>query len=135
MYKSLNINDRIYAFECKSTTRNIFKPVYNSGGIKPPYIYIFTNERYNTTLYLGHDIITPEQQIVIDELITQQRELQDEYNQRLRELDTNNRGVSYYTRPMINISSPARVTNYFTHNDRERCEKNVLKFLEGETYE
>ena len=126
----VNMNGRMIGIECKSTTGKTYKPLFNSGGIKRNYIYIFTNEFVNeTTLFLGSDIISREQDRLIADLIEKQRELQSEYNKKLLELDTNNRGISYYTRPMIGQSGDASKTNYFTHQDRKKCEDNVLKFL------
>ena len=126
----VNMNGRMFGFECKSTTKKVSKPLYNSGSVKRNLIYIFTNEIENaTTLYLGCDIITHEQEKIIAELIQKQRELQSEYNKKLLDLDTNNRGISYYTRPMIGQSGKSEKTNYFTHGDRKKCEDNVLKFL------
>ena len=123
-------NSKIFGFECKSTTGCNYCPMYNSGGIKPNIIYIFSNEKCNeTTLYLGSDIITEAQNDLIDELIHKQRQLETEYNERLKELDITGRGVSYYTRPMINQTGDSTKTNYFKHANREMCEKNVLKCL------
>lgn len=126
----VNINGRIYGFECKSTTGRYYKPLYNSGGIKADIIYIFTNESMNTTtLYLGRDIITKEQNNLIIELIKKQRELEKDCNDKLNEIDTNNRGISYYTRPMIGQQGTSEKTNYFSHENKKVCEENVLKFL------
>lgn len=122
----------ILGIECKTTTKSIMKPMYNSGGIKQKYIYIFSNEKINkTTMYMGRDIITLEQQQLLDELIEKQRELEREYNGKLREADILNRGVSYYTRPMIEQSGLAHKTNYFTHCNREQTEKNVYNYILG----
>lgn len=126
----VNINGRIYGFECKSTTGRNYKPLYNSGGIKASIIYIFTNESVNaTTLYLGRDIITKEQSSLITELIQKQRKIEQEYNVKLSEIDTNNRGISYYTRAMIGQQGNSSKTNYFSHDNKKICEENVLKFL------
>lgn len=126
----VRFDDKIFGFECKSTTGSTYCPMYNSGGIKPNYIYIFSNERINqTTMYKGSDIITNRQTELIKELIQKQKQIEEEYNKLLNENDVNNRGVSYYTRPMIIQSGDARKTNYFTHATRETCEKNVLDYL------
>ena len=126
----VNINGRIYGFECKSTTGRNYKPLYNSGGIKANIIYVFTNESVNaTTLYLGRDIITKEQSSLITELIQKQRKIEEEYNIKLSEIDTNNRGISYYTRAMIGQQGNSSKTNYFSHDNKKICEENVLKFL------
>jgi hypothetical protein len=48
----------------------------------------------------------------------------------LAALDIHKRGIVYYTRPMINQSGGATCTNYFTHVEREQCEKNVFAFID-----
>jgi hypothetical protein len=103
------------------------KPMYNSGGIKPNYVYIFTSKKTNgTTIYRGCDIISFEQSKIIEELIKEQKKLEAIANIRLKELDIHHRGISYYTRPMIGQSGDKTYTNYFTHVFREKCEQNVL---------
>ena len=90
----------ILAVEAKSAEG--YKPVYNSGGIHRNYIYVFCSKKANaTTIYKGSDIRTEEQQTLIREHIQRQREEDEHLNLRLRELDSNSRGVVYYTRPMI----------------------------------
>jgi len=119
----------LLAIECKSSKMTY--PMYNSGGIKERLIYAFCSKATNaTTIYVGKDILSHEQQIIIDELISKQKELEEDYNEILKRLDVNKRGVSYYTRPMICQTGGSEYTNYFTHPDRERCEKNVLKYVE-----
>jgi hypothetical protein len=120
---------KVFEFECKSV-ENGYKPIYNSGGISRNYIYIFSSKKMNkTTLYLGGDICSREQQGLIAELIMKQRLLEKEYNEKLRITDIYGRGVSYYTRPMIGQSGNSELTNYFTHVDRELCEKRVREYM------
>jgi hypothetical protein len=128
--------DVIYKFECKSTSKNSNKPVYNSGGIKQDVIFVYSSAGYNkTTLYVGGDVCSMEQQRLIDELIQRQKEIEIEYNEKIRAADVNKRGVSYYTRPMIMQSGSTELTNYFTHHDRERCEQRVYEFMNAEPLE
>lgn len=125
--------DAVYKFECKSTDKNTTKPVYNSGGIKQDTIYVYSAARYNkTTVYVGGDVCSMEQQRLIDELIQRQKELEIEYNNKLKAVDVNRRGVSYYTRPMIGQKGAAEITDYFTHPDREKCELRVYEFMNAE---
>jgi hypothetical protein len=117
-------------FEAKSA--NKYTPQYNSGGIKPNYIYIFTSQKIKkTTVYLGSDIINENQIKLIKEYIEKCRLLDKELNKLLKENDTNNRGVSYYTRPMIGQKGKKDITNYFEHKDKKKCEENVIEFLEN----
>ena len=118
----------VLALEAKSAKDPT--PQYNSGGIKPDYLYVFTCSMYNqTTVYWGRDIITPEQQKVIDELIAQQKKLEQEANIKLSELDKNHRGISYYTRPMITQSGGKEKTSYFRHIHRNECERKVIEYF------
>jgi hypothetical protein len=120
----------LLGLECKSSKTTAY-PMYNSGGIKERLIYVYSSHARNaTTIYMGEDILSKEQCVVIDELYMKQLELEKEYNGILKSLDVNKRGVSYYTRPMICQTGGSEYTNYFTHPDRERCEKNVLKYVE-----
>ena len=119
----------ILAIECKSSNNHI--PLYNSGGVKQNYLYVFSSNTTNETVtYMGSDIITIRQQELIDAHIKEARERDEILNKKLRELDTNSRGISYYTRPMIGQSGGKKFTNYFTHENRKNAEKSVLKFVE-----
>lgn len=119
---------QIIGLECKSTTDST-SPMYNSGGVKQNYIYVFTSKKYGTVLYMGSSIITPQQQLLINELIEEQRKLQGEYNKRLHEIDVNHRGISYYTRPMIIQSGDATFTDYFRHQNRNKAFYDVIVFI------
>lgn len=119
---------RLFAFEAKSSKS--YSPMYNSGGLKQNFIYIFSNEKNDSTvIYLGRDIVTQEQQKLINQHIIRAREQDIELNLRLRELDSNNRGISYYTRPMIEQKGIAAQTDYFSHANKIEAKKNVLEFV------
>jgi len=120
----------VLGIECKSSSK-AKAPQYNSGGIKRNYIYIFCSKTVNkTTIYVGGDLMTRDQQKLIDELIIKQRELAAEYNKKIDELDTLKRGIYYYTRPMICQRGEDSIKNYFTHKEKDQCEKNVHLFVE-----
>lgn len=120
----------VLAIECKSSDTTT--PQYNSGGIKKNYIYVFCSKSVNsTTIYVGGDVMSPEQQKDIDELIEKQRELEREYNKKLQGHDIHKRGISYYTRPMICQSGGGSITDYFTHPEKAQCEKNVHLYVEA----
>lgn len=115
----------------ESKSSDATHPQYNSGGITPNYIYIFTSSKTNsTTIYLGRDILTVEAQKLIDAHIADARRRDEALAVKLAAIDVHHRGVTYYTRPMIIQSGEASYTNYFTHAEREQCEKNVFKFVE-----
>lgn len=127
----VKINDKIvFGLECKSSDKKTKSPMYNSGGITQNYIYVYSSEATNeTTIYLGKDIISLEQQKLIDEHILAVRKMDEELNKKLKALDTNNRGVCYYTRPMICQAGGALITDYFKHEKRKQCEENVVLFV------
>ena len=117
----------VLAVEAKSKKGH--KPEYNSGGIHSDYIYVFCSDKDDaTTIYKGSDIRTEEQQTLIREHTERQREEDERFNRRLRELDSNSRGVQYYTRPMITQKGKS-VTNYFTHENRKRDEQRVFEYI------
>ena len=77
----------LVALEAKSSRGTI--PRYNSGGIVPDYVYIFSSEYCNKTkLYFGRDIINKEQQNIINKLIKDQKKLEIEANRKLKELNS-----------------------------------------------
>ena len=127
----VKLNKNIFlGIECKSADG--YFPMYNSGGIKQNLIYVFCSKKVNaTTVYVGKDVLSVEQQKIIDELISKQRLLEKEYNDKLKAIDIHHRGVSYYTRPMIQQSGGAEYTNYFTHAERGQCEQNVYSFIDS----
>jgi|MDSY01.1.fsa_nt_gb hypothetical protein len=115
----------VLSIEAKSSKEGF--PMYNSGGIKNNYLYIFCSKKYNqTTFYWGRDIITQEQQDTFSEIYRLQKEIETLQNGLLEQQDINQRGWSYYTRRMINQSGGASKTDYFTHRDRKMCEDSVL---------
>ena len=118
----------VLGIEAKSSKGGF--PMYNSGGVKNNYLYIFCSKKYNqTTFYWGRDIITQEQQDTFSEIYRLQKEIETLQNRLLQQQDTLQRGWSYYTRPMIQQSGGASKTDYFTHFNREACEQKVLSYF------
>ena len=123
-----DIRGRLFAIEAKSAKTP--SPMYNSGGLKQNFIYIFSNEKNDCTIiYMGSDIVTIEQQKLINDHIKRAREQDNELNRRLKELDNNNRGISYYTRPMIEQKGGSAKTDYFSHTNKSNAKNNVLDFV------
>jgi len=103
------------------------KPVYNSGGIDPGFLYLFSSKKADGfTFYMGSSIITQKQKSIIDMIIDEQKKIEKWGNDELKKCDTNERGTSYYTRPMIGQSGRKENTDYFNHSKRKECEKMVL---------
>lgn len=132
----LKVNEKcVFFIEAKSSETSL-APTYNSGGVKPEYLYVFCAKKTNqTTIFKGDSIITAEQQEKIDELIKIQRFVEKRYNELIKDIDTNHRGISYYTRPMIIQSGGGEFTNYFTHENREADEKRAIEWVAEKTGE
>jgi len=78
---------------------------------------------------MGGDILTKEQQALMDELEQKQKALEQEYNAKIKAVDTHHRGVAYYSRRMIIQEGGRTYTDYFTHPGKERCEGRVFQFI------
>lgn len=123
----------VIAIECKSSKGG--KPQYNSGGITSYFIYIFSsksNKSSDTTFYMGSSIQSFEIDDEIKKHILKLKEMDILINQKLKELDVKNRGIGFYSRPMIVQNGNRSKTNYFEHEDRKSCENEVIKFLKDQ---
>ena len=115
--------------EAKSSTSTPY-PLFNSGGIKHGYYYVFSCKKYNkTTVFRGEDITSFEQNRLLKKYIEERRTLDAEFNELLKQHDIHNRGVSFYTRPMINQCGGIEKVDYFKHTEREKIEQLVLESL------
>jgi hypothetical protein len=124
-------NDIVFFIEAKSVDKNA-KPLYNSGGINPKFIYVFCSKKFNeTTIYRGCDIISESQYKLIQDHIAECRKRDEILNEELKKLDTTHRGVNYYTRPMIGQAGTKDYTNYFTHKQRQQVEQNTLEWIKN----
>jgi len=118
-------NDVRYSIECKSNKGTF--PVYNGGLPKPDVIYIFSSAKYNeTTVFNANDVVTPSKRKLYDALLSKYEEVLTEMRQ-LPEWSDDTRGFDFYMRAMYTQSGGGVKTNYFTHQDRAMCEKNVLE--------
>lgn len=121
--------NNIIPLEAKSSETSSH-PTYNSGGVKQGYYYIFCSKKTNsTTVYRGEDIITEEQQNLINEYIKEEKNRAAILNNKLKTIDIHSRGVSFYPRPMICQSGGAAFTNYFTHQNKTRDENRAIESL------
>lgn len=114
----------VLCIEAKSNTNPY--PMYNSGGIKNNYLYIFSSKKYDkTTIYWGRDVISREEQEIIEQAKSINKNL-DNYNNKLKKCDNHGRGWYMSLRLSINQKGGKDYTDYFKHPDREFCEQNVL---------
>jgi hypothetical protein len=120
----------VLPMEAKSVT-NGYYPVWNGGGPKPGFLYVFCSKKVNkTTIFMGDSVINLEQQRLIDDHILRHRNDDEELNNKLSELDENHRGISYYTRPMYQHKGDSSYTNYFEHERRIETEEFVVNWLQ-----
>lgn len=125
----------ILFLEAKSSERQTH-PTYNSGTIEPNFIYVFCSKKTNqTTIYKGDSIITMEQQFLIDQHVIEARQRDRELNDRLREMDVNHRGITYYTRPMYIQSGGHEYTDYFAHENKEQSEEHAIEWIRQQCYQ
>ena len=130
----VKINNKLFiaieAKSCKGST-----PVFNSCIPKSSYIYIFCSEKYNkTTMFLGCSVITEIQRQLIEQHIEEARKRDEELNKKLNEVDVLGRGISYYTRPMIQQKG-GKEKNYFTHESKIKTEEEVICYLKKKLIE
>lgn len=119
----------ILPIEAKSSETS-YSPTYNSGGVKQEYLYVFCSKKTDaTTIFMGNSIITETQQRLIDEHIQRQRIADEELNKMLSEKDTLNRGIAYYTRPMIIQQGGKLKTDYFSHLARKNTEESTIQYV------
>jgi len=128
-------NDFILFLEAKSS-KELF-PTYNSCIPHQNYVYVFTSKKTNqTTLYKGERIVTLEQEKLLKEYIEESRKRDEEFNKRLMDVtvDTNHRGIQFYTRPMIIQKGGKEYVDYFTHSQREQAENGVFEWVKKQSH-
>lgn len=129
-------NDFILFLEAKSSETALY-PTYNSCIPHQNYVYVFTSKKTNqTTLYKGERIVTLEQERLLKEYIKETRKRDEEFNKRLMDvtIDTNHRGIQFYTRPMIIQKGGKEYVDYFTHSQREQAENGVFEWVKKQSH-
>lgn len=123
-----DFNGRMVALECKSGKGT--HPMWNDSTPKPGAAYIMSSGRLNeTTLFMGEDVITPEEQETINKYHILFEKLKRECEAEMSTVNSFDRGWLYSHRRQYFQQGGKAKTNYFTHSDRSRCEQNVLEFL------
>ena len=93
---------------------------------KEGVVYIFSSKRYNeTTIFFADDIVHETKRDLYRGLLSRLNEVLVEYQQEPEWED--DRGFDFYIRNMY-VQNGAGKKDYFIHNDRERCEQNVLNY-------
>ena len=123
-----DFNDRYVSIECKSG-KKAAAPMWNDNVPMDDAIYVLTAENLNeTTVFLGRDVISPEERELMIEQERATRALNEEFVKRSKAIDKFKRGFVQKIRKQHFQSGPASQTNYFIHKDRNLCESNVLEF-------
>ncbi len=123
-----DFNGRFVALECKSGKGT--HPMWNDSTPKPGAAYIMSSSTAkSTTMFMGEDVITPEQQKIIDDGLIQLSQLAASISAQVKALDKHNRGFILSSRKQFFQQGGKKFTDYFTHSNRQQCEKNVLEFL------
>jgi len=121
-------NGRFVALECKSG-KNGQCPMWNDNLPKPMAIYILSSGIQNaTTIFMGRDVITPEEQALMDEQEAEMAAIAKKYQAKLEALDKFGRGFHQKSRKQHFQGGGGAKTNYFTHASRTACEVNALKY-------
>jgi len=116
-------NGAMISLECKSSQETF--PTYNGGLPKKGVIYIFSSAKYNeTTTYFADDVVSDADREWLDETVVRLGEVLIE-QQKIKPDDKFNRGFDFYIRNMYTQAGRGK-KDYFMHEDRERCEQNVL---------
>ena len=120
--------DRFVAIECKSG-QNGLCPMWNYNTPKPNTIYVLSSGILNaTTIFMGRDVISQEEQQLMNEQEFIIKKIVEEYNTKLLEIDKFGRGWSQKSRKQHFQMGGGAKTNYFTHSSRQLCEYNALAY-------
>jgi hypothetical protein len=121
-------SDRFVAIECKSGQNGVC-PMWNDNTPKPNTIYVLSSGTTNsTTIFMGKDVISPEEQELMNEQESIIKQIVEGFNTRLAMIDKFSRGWSQKSRKQHFQMGGGEKTNYFTHSSRKYCEDNALAY-------
>jgi len=121
-----DFNGKFLAVEAKSG-KNGTCPMWNDSLPKHGAIYILSSGKINqTTVFLGEDVISEEELNIRKEYDKKQLELIIWGRKQMKSLDKFQRGFDFKSRSQNFQGGGLKKTNYFTHQDRLKCEANVL---------
>jgi hypothetical protein len=123
-----DFTDRFVSIECKSGKNGVC-PMWNDNLPKPNTIYVLASgARNETTIFIGKDVITPEEQVLMNEQEAEIAKIVKKYNSKMNAIDMFNRGFLQKSRRQHFQAGGNVKTNYFTHASRKQCETNALEF-------
>jgi hypothetical protein len=124
----LDFNNVFVSLECKSGKTGL-NPMWNDNLPNPNTIYILSSgEMDETTIFMGRDVITPEEYALMDEQEAAIAKVVKEYNLKMNAIDKFGRGWHQKSRKQHFQGGGNVKTNYFTHHNRKQCETNALEF-------
>lgn len=117
---------KVVDIECKSSKQNY--PTYNGGLPKKGVVYIFSSSKYNeTTIFFADDVVSEKKREMYSNLIEELNSVLKIY-QMDEEWKNDSRGFDFYIRNMFTQTGGKEKKDYFTHEDRIKCEQNVLNY-------
>lgn len=126
-----DFDGRFVAVECKSSSKNTF-PMWNDSLPQQNMIYVLCSEKMNkTTLFFGKDVIEKEISTIRMSMDVELNAIIEKYKPIIDKQDKKRRG--FVCKYRVQNFQAGDGKNYFTHADKELCEKNVLIFCEGTT--
>jgi len=126
-----DFNGKFVALECKSAAGA--KPMWNDNLPKQNGMYIFFSSNYDkTTIFMVGDVISTGEVELLERQFRSFKDNDARFEKEMAALTGKlNRNWKISPRPQYSQYGKWGFTNYFKHADREKCEKNALKFALG----
>lgn len=132
-------NKKIISIEIKYSSNVASKPMWNSNLPKANSIYIFGSYgRGDVTFFMGNDVLPMNERDELIDFFEEIKKLEDSFKKKIKKNNKDNlfaykfdRGFNVYVRRAYEqnktINENAKI-DYFLHEDREKCEDNVIEF-------
>lgn len=130
---------KIIAIEIKYSSGKSSSPMWNSNLPKANAIYIFGSYgRGDVTFFIGDDVLPMNERNELIKFFEEIKKLEDNFKNKMKKESRNNlfaykfdRGFNVYVRRAYEqnktVNENAKI-DYFLHEDRIKCENNVIEF-------
>ena len=130
---------KIISIEIKYSSNISSKPMWNSNLPKANSIYIFGSYgRGDVTFFMGNDVLPMNERDELIDFFEEIKKLEDSFKKKIKKNNKDklfaykfDRGFNVYVRRAYEqnktINENAKI-DYFLHEDREKCEDNVIEF-------
>lgn len=130
---------KIISIEIKYSSNISSKPMWNSNLPKSNSIYIFGSYgRGDVTFFMGNDVLPMNERVELIDFFEEIKKLEESFKKKIKKNNKDNlfaykfdRGFNVYVRRAYEqnktINENAKI-DYFLHEDRQRCEDNVIEF-------